>query len=63
MTEVKPGEASYLSWQVSGGDMSTYHKLSATLYCMDLNGPEGGMWRTIETLFKNKGLVNAQDQF
>ncbi|KAG0373663.1 hypothetical protein BGX24_011408 [Mortierella sp. AD032] len=61
LTEVKPGETSLLTWQVSGQDMATYNKLTATLYCMDLNGNQGGMWRGIETLFQNRGLA-AQNQ-
>ncbi|KAF9900171.1 hypothetical protein EC991_007804 [Linnemannia zychae] len=62
LTEVKPGETSLLTWQVSGQDMNTYDKLTATLYCMDLNGNQGGMWRGIQTLFQDKGLVSAQGQ-
>ncbi|KAG0276764.1 hypothetical protein BGZ95_007065 [Linnemannia exigua] len=61
LTEVKPGETSLLTWQVSGQDLTTYDKLTATLYCMDLNGNQGGMWRGIETLFQNRGLA-AQSQ-
>ncbi|KAF9124472.1 hypothetical protein BGW39_008188 [Mortierella sp. 14UC] len=62
LTEVKPGETALLTWQVSGQDVTTYDKLTATLYCMDLNGHQGGMWRGIQTLFQNKGLVSAQGQ-
>ncbi|KAF9139290.1 hypothetical protein BG015_002074 [Linnemannia schmuckeri] len=37
-------------------------RITATLYCMDLNGPQGGMWRNIKTIFSNKGLVSTQGQ-
>lgn len=29
---------------------------------MDLNGPQGGMWRNIKTIFSNKGLVSTQGE-
>ncbi|KAF9923235.1 hypothetical protein FBU30_006683 [Linnemannia zychae] len=61
-TQVKPGETAVLTWQVSGSDMSMYNSLSATLYCMDIDGPVGGIWRNIETLFQNKGLVGILNE-
>ncbi|KAG0286852.1 hypothetical protein BGZ96_009113 [Linnemannia gamsii] len=64
LTEVKAGDTSLLSWQASSGDISTYESLTATLYCMDLNGPQGGMWRNIKTIFSNRGLsIQGQVQF
>ncbi|KAF8945217.1 hypothetical protein BGZ47_003086 [Haplosporangium gracile] len=62
LTEVKAGDTSLLSWQVTNGDISSYDSITATLYCMDLNGPQGGMWRNIKTIFANKGLVSTQGQ-
>ncbi|KAF9540406.1 hypothetical protein EC957_004352 [Mortierella hygrophila] len=62
LTEVKAGDTSVLSWQASDADISSYNSLTATLYCMDLNGPQGGMWRTIKTIFSNKGLVSTQGE-
>lgn len=62
LTEVKAGDTSVLSWQVSNGDINSYESLTATLYCMDLNGPQGGMWRNIKTIFSNKGLVGTQGE-
>ncbi|KAF9566434.1 hypothetical protein EC968_003745 [Mortierella alpina] len=44
-------------------DLNTYDSLTATLYCMDINGPRGGIWRTAATLFQNKGLLSTQEQF
>lgn len=62
LTEVKAGDTSVLSWQVSNGDISSYESITATLYCMDLYGPQGGMWRNIKTIFSNKGLVSTQGE-
>ncbi|KAG0086272.1 hypothetical protein BGZ93_000682 [Podila epicladia] len=62
-TTVQPGQSTVLAWQTSSGDMATYDSISATLYCMDLNGPRGGMWRTATTLFKDRGLMSTSDQF
>lgn len=62
-TTVQPGQSTVLAWQASSGDMATYDTITATLYCMDLNGPRGGMWRTATTLFSNRGLLSTSDQF
>ncbi|KAG0046819.1 hypothetical protein BGZ83_008014, partial [Gryganskiella cystojenkinii] len=62
-TLVEPGQTSQLTWQANSGDLSTYKSITATLYCMDIDGPKGGIWRTISTLFSNRGLVSAQGQF
>ncbi|KAG0334045.1 hypothetical protein BG000_008690, partial [Podila horticola] len=62
-TTVQPGQSTVLAWQASSGDMATYDSITATLYCMDLNGPRGGMWRTATTLFSNRGLMSTSDQF
>ncbi|KAF9302015.1 hypothetical protein BGZ74_005951 [Mortierella antarctica] len=62
-TTVQPGQSTVLAWQTSSGDMATYDSISATLYCMDLNGPRGGMWRTATTLFTDRGLMSTSDQF
>lgn len=62
-TTVQPGQSTVLAWQASSGDMATYDTITATLYCMDLNGPRGGMWRTASTLFSNRGLLSTSDQF
>ncbi|KAF9948155.1 hypothetical protein BGZ70_002340 [Mortierella alpina] len=62
-TQVKPGENAVLTWQASSQDLNTYDSLTATLYCMDINGPRGGIWRTAATLFQNKGLLSTQEQF
>ncbi|KAF9929795.1 hypothetical protein BGZ65_005640, partial [Modicella reniformis] len=62
-TEVQPGQSSVVSWQLSGSDLENYASLTATLYCMDVGGNKGGIWRTAETLFRNRGLASVQDQF
>ncbi|KAI1296266.1 hypothetical protein EDD11_007435 [Mortierella claussenii] len=62
-TEVQPGEASVLAWEATQYDVATYDKITATLYCMDINGYKGGVWRTATTLFQNRGLVGIQDEF
>ncbi|KAF9949402.1 hypothetical protein BGZ72_008823 [Mortierella alpina] len=62
-TQVQPGENAVLTWQASSQDLNTYDSLTATLYCMDINGPRGGIWRNAATLFQNKGLLSTQEQF
>ncbi|GJJ76562.1 hypothetical protein EMPS_08921 [Entomortierella parvispora] len=62
-TEVQPGQTSLLTWQASSADLSTYDSITATLYCMDIDGPKGGIWRTISTLFSNRGLISTQGQY
>jgi len=62
-TEVQPGQSSLLTWQASSADLSTYDSITATLYCMDIDGQYGGMWRTISTLFSNRGLISTQGQY
>ncbi|KAF9900932.1 hypothetical protein BX616_002452 [Lobosporangium transversale] len=62
-TKVQPGQVSVLAWQASNSDLDNYDTLSATLYCMDNQGSQGGMWRTAATLFQNRGLVAANGEY
>ncbi|KAG0293071.1 hypothetical protein BGZ98_002352, partial [Dissophora globulifera] len=63
-TQVQPGQDITLSWALTPTDISTYDSLTATLYCMDIDGNEGGMWRTIATLFQNRALgYSTQSQY
>ncbi|KAF9186258.1 hypothetical protein BGZ51_002109 [Haplosporangium sp. Z 767] len=62
-TKVSPGQKSLLTWTATGSDLVNYESVSATMYCMDLSGPQGGMWRVVETIFQNRGLVLAQNQY
>ncbi|KAI1316870.1 hypothetical protein EDD11_009360 [Mortierella claussenii] len=55
--------AATLAWQVSDSDRLWYDTISADLYCMDREGPEGGLWRHISTLFSDISLQSPTTQY
>ncbi|KAF9157940.1 hypothetical protein DFQ26_008158 [Actinomortierella ambigua] len=51
----KAGSRQEVSWKLDSADLQAAKtRLSAYIYCMDRAGPNGGMWRQVDTLFDLK---------
>ncbi|KAF8957366.1 hypothetical protein BGZ46_002203 [Entomortierella lignicola] len=62
-TVVQAGQSALLAWDTTSSDLSTYKTLTAVLYCMDIDGDNGGIWRTGATLFQNAVISSMGNQY
>ncbi|KAF9100540.1 hypothetical protein BGX27_000349 [Mortierella sp. AM989] len=62
-TQVQPGESVVVAWEASQSDISRFSGVTATMYCMDIDGMNGGTWKVATKLFQNTALQSFLNQF